>query len=295
MSRQPRHFESGAVYHLISRFVDREWFIRDDDERRNYLRLLGRALSRTDWRCFSFAVMSNHIHLGAIAGRQPLDRWIRRVHSPFADSMNRAYGRIGPMFVRGPKGIHVPRSAVGSVIAYIHNNPVRAKLVERASASTWTSHRAYVGAEVAPPWLDVEAGIALAGSSDPAEFDRWVMDPARAEFDVAHDAELEAGTPRANEQRPFRPDAASIVAATACEVGITVSQLCSRRRTPVEVIARQVAVHCAECSGVTGADIARALGLTQQAASFIRCRGVGSEAFEIGTRVLRRLSETRIP
>src|SRR5262245_27565079 len=103
MPRRPREIQPGTAYHLISRFVDREWFIRCENERQLYLRLLGRAVQKSDWRLLSFGVMSNHIHLGAVAGRHSLDSWIRAVHSPFADAMNKAYGRIGTMFVRGPK------------------------------------------------------------------------------------------------------------------------------------------------------------------------------------------------
>ena len=97
-----------------SRFVDRDWFIQKEQERRDYLELLGRALNASDWRCLSYALMSNHIHLAMVAGADALDVWLRRVHSPFADLMNRAYGRIGPMFVRGPKSLLVPASGVGS-------------------------------------------------------------------------------------------------------------------------------------------------------------------------------------
>jgi hypothetical protein len=53
--------------------------------------------------------MSNHIHLGAIAGNDPLGQWIRRVHAPFASTLNRTYNRIGSVFVRGPKAYVVER------------------------------------------------------------------------------------------------------------------------------------------------------------------------------------------
>jgi hypothetical protein len=43
------------------------------------------------------------------------------------------------------------------LIRYVHNNPVRAGLVERASESGWSSHRAYLGLEACPPWLSTEA------------------------------------------------------------------------------------------------------------------------------------------
>ena len=53
--------------------------------------------------------MSNHIHLAAIAGRQALDSWLRPGHAPFADMLNEAHQRIGPVFVRGAP-VEVERS-----------------------------------------------------------------------------------------------------------------------------------------------------------------------------------------
>src|SRR5262245_33178796 len=143
MPRQPRSIEPGNSYHLISRFVDREWFIRSTNERELYLKLLHNALAESDWRLLSYALMSNHVHHWAVAGSQPLGKWIRGVHAPFADAMNRAYGRIGCMFVRGPKAFPVSPEAAPHLLAYIHNNPVRAGLCEAAAGSAWTSHRAY--------------------------------------------------------------------------------------------------------------------------------------------------------
>ena len=49
-ARGARFNVPGAVYHVISRFVDRDWFIESEDERSLYLSLLGRALLESDWR-----------------------------------------------------------------------------------------------------------------------------------------------------------------------------------------------------------------------------------------------------
>ena len=67
MPRHPLSFAPGYVYHLISRFVDREWFIQQEEEgarylgfiqqeeeRARYLALLGRAPIASDWRCLAF-------------------------------------------------------------------------------------------------------------------------------------------------------------------------------------------------------------------------------------------------
>ena len=60
MSRVARLTVPQSLHHVISRFVDREWFFASDVERARYLALLGRALSTTDWRCVAYCLMSNH-------------------------------------------------------------------------------------------------------------------------------------------------------------------------------------------------------------------------------------------
>lgn len=277
MPRAPRCLVPGATYHLISRFVDREWFINQEEERDYYLRLLGRAIERSDWRLMAYAVMSNHIHLAAVVGQHKLDTWIRGVHSPFADTMNRTYGRIGGMFVRGPKAKFVEAEAVGSLIAYIHNNPVRAGLCDSAAGSRWTSHRAYVGASTRPAWLDVEEGMRRAGFADRRAFDTWVGAPERAPFqnEFAKRAadDIDSETAKRILTPPVKPTDTTptvVVEATAAILGISVAQLCSSSRGPEEVLGRALAVRVAVSLGVPGQRIASALQISQQRASVLR-------------------------
>jgi hypothetical protein len=279
---------AGCVYHLISRFVDREWFIKSEIERSTYLRLLSHALSNSDWRCLAYAVMSNHIHLCVLAGQQPLASWIRRAHSPFADWMNKSYARIGSVFVRGPKDIEVPPERVRDVIAYIHNNPVRAGLVGAAGDSTWTSHRAYLGLDIEPRWLDVQAGLELAGLEPGVAFDSWVATAPDADWDAVV---------RATDERITNPatigSALAIVQATADEVGLPLGELQSPRRSPVAVLGREVAVLSANAMGVTGKSIADALRMSQQGASVISRRSVSPRAMWLVSRVVGRLPDTK--
>jgi REP element-mobilizing transposase RayT len=286
MARQPRRIHPGSLYHLISRFVDREWFIETERERQFYLRLLGRALERSNWRCVAFAIMSNHIHLAAIAGTDPLDSWIRRVHSPFADTMNRLHERIGAMFVRGPKALPVEPSGVGNVIAYIHNNPVRANIVRAASESSWTSHRSYLGVAGAPSWLHVAEGLQLA-KIDRAAFDRWVNDDDRLAFDDSFDETAEEAVVEPVPNATL--DVRLLVEATARTLGIPVAQLCSRRRSESEVTGREVVVRCGQHFGVRPIEISRALGVSQQAVSAIGRRRLEPGTLALADRVSKRL------
>ena len=164
----------GGIYHVISRFVAKEWFIQSAVERRAYLQLLGAALTGPDWTCFCFAVMSSHIHLGLIAGCATMASWMRPAHTVFASWMNERRERIGSVFVKGPNVVELRRSGAARLISYVHNNPVRARVVSRPGDSDWTSHRAYLGAGPRPAWLDVDAGLALAGFASGTEVEAWM-------------------------------------------------------------------------------------------------------------------------
>jgi REP-associated tyrosine transposase len=174
--RKNRSTTSGTIYHVISRFVGRQWFINSDEERRGYLSALGLHLAQTDWRCFAYAIMSNHIHLALLAGAMSLASWIRRPHNEFAQWINERSDRIGAVFVRGPNLVTVLPEGAARLIGYIHCNPVRAGLASQPAGSTWTSHRAYLGLTHRPPWLDVDLGLELAGFRTADTFDTWIRD-----------------------------------------------------------------------------------------------------------------------
>lgn len=297
MPRKPRYSRPGRVYHLISRLVDREWFVKDEADRRLYIDLLGRALASTDWRSLGYAVMSNHFHHGVIAGHEDLDGWIRRVHSPFADAMNKKYGRIGPVFVRGPKQLPVYADGVAALLAYIHNNPVRAGVSANASSSTWTSHQAYLGITPARPWLHVEEGLALAGFVDASAFDDYVRIRAT---DKRHDPCREQRLIRDDEEhlefhevaRTRVVTAVDIVAATANVLGVEPDFLRSRRRTRLHVLARHAACVVADRLHVAGSSIAIAAGLSAQGVSFILNRTPSAAVEDVADAVLAELDSS---
>ena len=270
MPRPPRNIVPRRVYHLIARFVDREWFISSALERQYYLKLLGRAISDSDWRCFAYAVMSNHIHLLVLAGRDLLGWWTRRVHSPFADALNRAHERIGSVFTRGPKAYLVPRGKFAAVMAYIHNNPVRAEVVSQPRYSDWTSHRAYIGATEAPRWLDVEDGLVRAGVAA-RDFDALVrarhVPSTKSEWELFDELELEEALEPAEPIVTVAPD--QLVRTVAEVVGLSVEAIRSRRKTPDHVLARNAVALCGDRFGLSGTAIAQSLSLSQQAVSKI--------------------------
>lgn len=93
------------------------------------------------------------------------------------------------------------------LVAYIHNNPVRARLVGAASETDWSSHRMWIGADRPAPWLDVERGLRLAGFSPTAEGRRQFDEMVLARALDPRDAEL-SGDPYRTARRAVRAELA---------------------------------------------------------------------------------------
>jgi hypothetical protein len=168
MPRYRRQIAAGSVQHIISRFVNREF--RFDagpsgarDSRGEYLRRAARALRRSDWRALGFVLMSSHVHWALRAGTQPSSALIKPLHAGFAAWLNTLDGRLGPVFADRHRNLTFEGASAARLLAYIHNNPVRAGVVDDPADSSWTSHRAYLGLVQAPPWLDVQLGLHLCG------------------------------------------------------------------------------------------------------------------------------------
>ena len=272
------------VHHVISRFVDERWFIHNDAERAHYLLLLGRALAESDWLCVAFAIMSNHIHLGLVAGRSTLDSLLRSVNSPFAEWMNTQYNRRGPMFADRAASPCIQHRDVARVIAYIHNNPVKAGVVARARDSHWTSHRAYLGLQTIP-WLACADGLRRGGFDDAAQFDAWVdaqqnddlpeLELERMRRRARQRGGIELGTPTRDGPIPLiahpgahiRVDPRRLVEITCDVFGVAIDVLCSKVQTGRSVDARRVVAHAGKALGLSGSWIAAALGLSPQLVS----------------------------
>lgn len=163
MPRYARLHAPGALIHVIARFVNHRFLLAGERERQVFLERVPAALARADWAMHAYALMSSHIHLALIAGEEPAWRWLKPLHTGLAGELNRLHSAFGPVFAQRPTTVIMPPGRLGELAAYLHNNPVRAGIVTDASASGWTSHRAWTGAERAPTWLRVDEGLRLAG------------------------------------------------------------------------------------------------------------------------------------
>jgi REP element-mobilizing transposase RayT len=163
MPRRPHQDVPGVLLHVISRFVNREIRVTKHVERQFYLRRASTRLAQMDAAAHGYALMGNHVHWALRRGEDPLKSLFQPLHTSFGRWLNTRQERLGPLFADRPKRHSLDDERFAYLIAYLHNNPVRAKVVTDPADCDWTSHRAYIGEEAPPPWLNVDEGLALAG------------------------------------------------------------------------------------------------------------------------------------
>jgi hypothetical protein len=313
MPRVARQHVPGVVTHVITRFVNGAYVMDDvPGARHEYMRRLDLVMSRTDWRLLWYCLMGNHVHIAALSGEEPLERWARALNGGFAAWVNwrgRATGRAarGPVMADRPSTIMVPDSRAGYLAAYIHNNPVRAGLVERAAESDWSSHRALVtirSASSAPSCMDTTRALRLCGydmtREGRAAFGAWVdacrREPrnaavsgltllgARSSMRQRRGTPTELATPSLTESgtADYPPHAGSgdtriastapistLLALVTLARKLEPSVLRSRGRNAALVEARRVAVLACRAAHRPLTEVCRELGISDSAASYL--------------------------
>lgn len=187
MSRPLRLDHAGALWHVTARGNERREVYRDDADRREFLRLLGRSVELFGWKLHAWVLMGNHYHLLVGTPEATLSRGMRQLNGDYAQHFNKRHGRDGHVFQGRFKAILVQREAhLLEVARYVVRNPVRAGMVASPGDWEWSSFRATAGLEPSPDWLDTSFLLEVFGSrkaAAAARYREFVGDPAAASYD----------------------------------------------------------------------------------------------------------------
>ncbi len=99
MPRRNRCLLPGLPCHITQRGVDRRETFSSHHDRLTYLRLVKENLEDAQTRVLAYCLMTNHIHLIVVPGREDsLAVLLRRVHGRYAQYYNTRCGRFGHLW-----------------------------------------------------------------------------------------------------------------------------------------------------------------------------------------------------
>jgi len=116
------------------------------------MRLLEGKAARHSIRIAAFCLMPNHFHLLIRPGHDhAVSQFLNGLLGSYAQDLNAARKRVGPLFQSRTKAVHVARDEfLAHVARYIHFNPVAAGLVARPQDWPYSNYRAIISDHGAP-------------------------------------------------------------------------------------------------------------------------------------------------
>lgn len=156
MARKPRLHYPGACYHVILRGNGGNALFFDKKDRSRFFFLLQEGIERYKHRIHAYCLMTNHVHLVIQVGEVPLSRIIQNISFRYTRYMNRRKKQVGHLFQGRYKALLIDAdSYLLELVRYVHNNPVRAGMVDTPEKYLWSSHQAYLSHELVP-WLTTD-------------------------------------------------------------------------------------------------------------------------------------------
>jgi putative transposase len=134
------------AYHVTQRGTNHQRVFFSASDRAAYLRLLQRNLAPAETRVLAWCLMTNHVHLVLVPGREDsLEILLRRLHGRYAQMVNARRLRSGHLWQNRFFSCPLSADHLRRVLAYVERNPVRAGLAAEAEQYEWSSAAIHLG------------------------------------------------------------------------------------------------------------------------------------------------------
>lgn len=273
MPRKPRIHYPGALYHVICRGNNKDWIFKSDTEKQEYKTLIEHYKKRYGFKIFSWVILSNHAHLLIEVGDVPLSKIMQGIQQNYTQWFNRTHKRTGHVFEQRYKAIHCNKDTyLLSLIRYIHQNPVRAKL-EGGLNYRWSSHGDYVKHQTGH-LTDIQFPLGLFSEEISTASIRYLdyMDEDEETIGTLKPSALEEGTqdhqPESQNKKIIRKPLSELIEIVAQAYGMTSTELTRKSRARKYTEARRVLMLLvADFTSVTQLEVAVQFGVSTSAIS----------------------------
>lgn len=145
MPRRARVQSKSRVYHVMMRGNERKNIFLNDEDKAKFLDILYEKKKGSRFYLYAYCLMDNHIHLVISENKDSIARIMKRVNTSYAYYFNKRYIRVGHLFQDRFKSEPIENDEYLLTAArYVHNNPIKANMVERVEDYKWSSYKLYL-------------------------------------------------------------------------------------------------------------------------------------------------------
>lgn len=168
MPRQARKKSGSGIYHIMLRGIDQQQIFEDAEDYLRFLDIVKACRRECEFRLYAYCMMGNHVHLLLKDQRDNLETIFRKIGARYVYYYNVKYQRTGHLFQDRFKSEPVEDDAYFlTVLRYIHQNPVKAKLCAEVEEYLYSSFAEYLHES---DFIDTDFVFGMIDRSDFAKF-----------------------------------------------------------------------------------------------------------------------------
>jgi len=146
MPRSAREKSVTGIYHAMLRGINQQLIFEDDEDCEKFLEVIADCKIISGFNLYAYCLMGNHVHLLIKTNDESLEHVFKRIGVRYVYWYNWKYQRIGHLFQDRFKSESIENDRYFlTVLRYIHQNPIKAKLCNSVEKYKWSSYCEYIG------------------------------------------------------------------------------------------------------------------------------------------------------
>lgn len=143
MPRQARVRSITGIYHIMLRGIDKRDIFLENEDKLKFLECIERAKAKGNFKALGYCLMDNHIHM-LLKESEEIGTSIKRITVGYVGWHNKKCDRTGHLFQnRYLSELLTTEEYLLTVLRYIHQNPVKARIAVSAGDYNWSSFGQY--------------------------------------------------------------------------------------------------------------------------------------------------------
>ena len=146
MSRTSRNYSQSGVYHILFRGVNQQNIFEEDADFGKLKETIEKVKQDLDFEIYAYCFMSNHVHI-VMKEKElgDISLIMKRILTKYARWYNIKYNRSGALIANRYKSVPVEIDEYFlQLIRYVHQNPIKAGIVERIEDYRYSSFLEYI-------------------------------------------------------------------------------------------------------------------------------------------------------
>jgi putative transposase len=144
MPRQKRALSPTHIYHIMVRGNSGRDIFLDDDDREKLLKIISNKKRENEFILYAYCLMDNHFHLVLKEQKDNISHIMKRINITYVVYFNKKYQQNGHLFQDRFKSENVESDDyLLALVRYVHNNPLKAALVDFPQDYQWSSFLNY--------------------------------------------------------------------------------------------------------------------------------------------------------